>query len=486
MHPTSAPSTPSKAPAPSKASTPAEAPTPSQSSSITATQTDQVKDNTASSSPSPQSAGAKSSPGISNNSAVPSDPSASAATGTDQATSANQAVASDASHTGLSTSLSTAAASPTGNAESAATSPTRNVGGVSTNAPVTHLSTFTSNGQVYTSTSVDSGATGMDPGPTGVLSSSTQATGFFTNHGAVAGVFLVVGLAVLGLLGFLIFALCRRRRRNRIEPETRQPTLPHYGTYASDDDMHYRRTSQIRALGNVLSAGAPRPRALSGHSLPSEDSHVQSHETYYSSDPINGGETNPFANHHAASPPLHGYADLPDVPPVTQPLPQLIRPLAQPPKAVTQPINPFILPTNPFANDSRDSVASGVESTPSIYPPTLPMVDDDDDYWRRQEHEDLPELGMRGALRETEDPPVRQQPTPPESALGLWTNHSQSTVTQHNTSEENEIVRSLHPQMQYKGSTAPIANLPRLEDHEGRHVLNSGWTVPNRGEPAPR
>lgn len=73
----------------------------------------------------------------------------------------------------------------------------------------------TSNGVVYTVTQVVHNPSGsLDQGSSGGSSSS-----FFNNHGAVAGVFVVVGLAVVAILGALGLLFYRRRRRQRIDRE---------------------------------------------------------------------------------------------------------------------------------------------------------------------------------------------------------------------------------------------------------------------------
>ncbi|KAF8577868.1 hypothetical protein K439DRAFT_519140 [Ramaria rubella] len=229
--------------------------------------------------------------------------------------------------------------------------------------------------------------------------------------------------------------------------------------------MHYRRASQIRALSNVLSSGASRP--LSGAA--SDESHAFSGETYHSSDPLNILPfTNPFLQQRAVSGPseapsqehTNGY-------PNVIPFPQNSQ---------------FAPPSNPFSNHSMQSIA---ESSPSIYPPTLPSVADENEdiYWQHQAFEDIPELHEASEMAER--PKANHQPTLPKSALGLWTNTSEVTLKPYSSStisEENELVRSLHPRMEpssiHRGTTAPITSLPRLNMQEGRYPSLSGnWTV---------
>lgn len=85
--------------------------------------------------------------------------------------------------------------------------------------------------------------------PTGALaqgssSGSGTTTGFFANHGAVAGVFVVVGLVVVGMV-FALGLLCfRRRRRQRLDREVTAAAIAassstaHRSPIDEGDDMH--------------------------------------------------------------------------------------------------------------------------------------------------------------------------------------------------------------------------------------------------------
>jgi hypothetical protein len=73
----------------------------------------------------------------------------------------------------------------------------------------------TSGDQVWTVTQIVYNPTGaLDQG-----SSSGSSSSFFNNHGAVAGVFVVVGLAVVAILTGLALLFFRRRRRLRLDRE---------------------------------------------------------------------------------------------------------------------------------------------------------------------------------------------------------------------------------------------------------------------------
>ena len=261
--------------------------------------------------------------------------------------------------------------------------------------------------------------------------------------------FVVVGLVVLGLAVFLFVGLkryCLRRPRNSY---TMEPTLPELEP-SYHDNMHYRRASQMRALGDVYGAGASRP--LSGHSIASEESYKFSRDTHHSNDPIippnrfpiqraNAGLSQRYAEWH-----INGHKNMISFPP----------------------------PTRLFANQSRVSMQSAVESSPSIYPPTLPsVIDEEEDYWRQQGFERI--VNPQESERMVEKHVPQQQFTPPESMLGLWGNTSQSTFRRHSSSEENELVRNLDPRMEptsvHKGTTAPIASPPRLQLHDGPYPV---------------
>ncbi|KAF7310883.1 hypothetical protein HMN09_00631500 [Mycena chlorophos] len=85
-------------------------------------------------------------------------------------------------------------------------------GQTSSSAPpfLTVLSTSTEpNGSLVTYTHV------VANGPTGISAAIVQPSGFFHNSGVVAGVFLVVGAILTGLAVFGLYLLCRRQRRRR-------------------------------------------------------------------------------------------------------------------------------------------------------------------------------------------------------------------------------------------------------------------------------
>ncbi|KAG6814056.1 hypothetical protein H0H92_003103 [Tricholoma furcatifolium] len=86
---------------------------------------------------------------------------------------------------------------------------------VLTQSTVTSIFTTTSNGKVVTITEVSVSQT-LSPNK----SDSKDNSSFFQNTGAVAGVFVVVGLAAASILLWILFALRRRRRTRRLEHDT--------------------------------------------------------------------------------------------------------------------------------------------------------------------------------------------------------------------------------------------------------------------------
>jgi len=140
---------------------------------------------------------------------------------------------------------------------------------VTTPSAVTTVITSTAgNGQVTTITQVGVNQT-LSPNNDGSKNSS-----FFRNTGAVAGVFVLVGLAAAAILLFIFFAVRRRRRNRQIEHDSAvSATLAAAGFHRTplddDDDEHVagsrrmasvtpdaelnQRSSSRLALGSVSS-----------------------------------------------------------------------------------------------------------------------------------------------------------------------------------------------------------------------------------------
>ncbi|KAH8100673.1 hypothetical protein BXZ70DRAFT_938273 [Cristinia sonorae] len=120
------------------------------------------------------------------------------------------------------------------------------------------------NGQVMSITHVIANPTGI----WGVGdSTSASRTGFFANTGAVAGVFLVVGIIVAAIAAVLTFALCRKRRRRFIRNSISRP-LPYPENPFEDPrdtpspaEMRYAtsESSHRNLMGNAALTRSPPP-----------------------------------------------------------------------------------------------------------------------------------------------------------------------------------------------------------------------------------
>ncbi|KAG6890427.1 hypothetical protein C0995_008781 [Termitomyces sp. Mi166 len=117
--------------------------------------------------------------------------------------------------------------------------------GVLTETTVTSIFTTTSNGQVVTITEVSVSQT-LSPNK-----SNSKDDSFFQNTGAVAGVFVVVGLAAASIFLWILFALRRRRRTRRLEHDTAvSATLAAAGfhrTPLDDDDENENANGSRRS-----------------------------------------------------------------------------------------------------------------------------------------------------------------------------------------------------------------------------------------------
>lgn len=215
----------------------------------------------------------------------------------------------------------------------------------------------------------------------------------------------------------------------------------------------------MRGLRDAVSGGASGPMPSSRRSITSDDSHTFSRDTHHSDSPIMPPYLNRSANHHVDVHPsrdieghTNGYQNLIPFPPASK----------------------------PFAQKSQVSVQSAVETSPSIYPPTLPSVADEDEerYWRQHGFDRVSHSQDADKMIEKHVPV--QQPTPTDSALGLWTDTS-PTDSRGPSTLENELVRSMDSRMEptsvHKGSTAPIAVPPRLHLQDGRYPVVGSYTV---------
>lgn len=115
----------------------------------------------------------------------------------------------------------------------------------------------TSNGVVFTVTQIVHNPGGDLNSSSGGSNGSTSA--FFNNKGAVAGVFVVVGLAVFGILAALGLLCFRRRRRQRLDREVTAAAIAasggHTGRSVLDeqDDMDHPSSSAHHTAGSYPS-----------------------------------------------------------------------------------------------------------------------------------------------------------------------------------------------------------------------------------------
>ncbi|KAJ7492645.1 hypothetical protein FB451DRAFT_1219120 [Mycena latifolia] len=128
---------------------------------------------------------------------------------------------------------------------------TDSLGHTTTSAPIaiTSVVTFTSNGVPETTTVVKLNPTLGSDGH------SSGGSSFFKNTGAVAGVFVLVGLAAASIVLWILFGLRRRRRNRRIEHDTAvSATLAAAGFHRApldDDEHHDSRHSRALASSDM-------------------------------------------------------------------------------------------------------------------------------------------------------------------------------------------------------------------------------------------
>ncbi|KAJ6604624.1 hypothetical protein DFH09DRAFT_316231 [Mycena vulgaris] len=133
---------------------------------------------------------------------------------------------------------------------------TDSLGHTTTSAPITITSivTFTSNGVPVTTTEEKLNPTlGSEDG------SNRGGSSFFKNTGAVAGVFILVGLAAAAIFLWVVFGLRRRRRNRRREHDTAvSATLAAAGLHRVplDDDDHENSPRQSRFADMEMRTGS--------------------------------------------------------------------------------------------------------------------------------------------------------------------------------------------------------------------------------------
>ncbi|CAA7265827.1 unnamed protein product [Cyclocybe aegerita] len=169
---------------------------------------------------------------------------------------------------------------------------------------------------------------------------TSEAGGILHNQGALAGIFVAVGLAIAAIIGGIIFLVCRRRRKNRrlrwlVGMRQQQPPSPSVDPFQDPYDSYSQTSPQMRTAGNAQDAVSMEHRSVS----PAIDAPIMTHNRRSLR---NGGASEPHPQHLG-----NGLQHLDNVD-----LDLLVR--------------------SPFRN-------SFAPSTPSLYPASLPPVNDDHD-----------------------------------------------------------------------------------------------------------
>ncbi|GJE86171.1 hypothetical protein PsYK624_022510 [Phanerochaete sordida] len=120
---------------------------------------------------------------------------------------------------------------------------------------VTSLAVSTqANGSLFTVTHIEANPTGI-----WAIGDTSMGHGFFSHGGAVAGVFVVVGLIVAAIAGVVTFFLCKRRRRARIRHSISrplpQPDNPFEDPRATPSPTQMRYTGSDSSHRNLLGTG---------------------------------------------------------------------------------------------------------------------------------------------------------------------------------------------------------------------------------------
>lgn len=156
----------------------------------------------------------------------------------------------------------------------------------------------TSNGLVYTVTQIVHNPGGnLDSGSSGA---GAGTSAFFNNKGAVAGVFVVVGLVIVGVLAALGLLCFRRRRRQRLD---REVTAAAIAASAGHNSGRSRLDEDYDTGG---AAHPPSSAHHTGESYPSTvNSPMQQYSNYNASYGPAGGY-DPYASQAPLSHSSHG------------------------------------------------------------------------------------------------------------------------------------------------------------------------------------
>lgn len=159
------------------------------------------------------------------------------------------------------------------------------------------MTTTDASGRVYTVTAIVHNTANVNGS-----SSRGGGSDFFENTGAVAGVFVVVGLVVAASIGAFTFLMLRRRRRQRLDRDVaaaaaaaaaaqqprfededdHSPAMTQYGGYYASNGSHDFDQSQPQSTGgyDYEAAGGYDPYAANLVDLPNQHPGTGAHDGY--------------------------------------------------------------------------------------------------------------------------------------------------------------------------------------------------------------
>ncbi|KAJ7225540.1 hypothetical protein GGX14DRAFT_489624 [Mycena pura] len=209
---------------------------------------------------------------------------------------------------------------------------------ISAPSAITSVVTFTSDGITVTSTEIKLNPTLGSDGH------SSGGSSFFKNTGAVAGVFVLVGLAAAAIVLWIIFGLRQRRRTRRIEHDTAvSATLAAAGFHRAplDDDELHGNTSMSRAFASDMEMRTGSALALrTNSSIPS----AERTSGYQDSPGHDEAVQESFNPYHEVAVPREGY-----IPARTH---------SPPPAAFVEPYRDASGPDHPITHSASQSVGS--------------------------------------------------------------------------------------------------------------------------------
>jgi len=273
------------------------------------------------------------------------------------------------------------------------------------------------NGSFVTCTHVVANPTGFNQAIAG------GHTSFMHNAGAVAGVFLVVGAILTAIVASVTFIMCRRRRRRR--------------------EAHRRwliSVNRPRPLGDESPNPFEDPRSAPSPPMRDVSRPWDAPITW---------DTRPHAGHRESAQSATSDLGLLNLPPIQQG-----EVLAEHPAEHYNPMNPNEIGLAITTNESKPSLA---QSSPSIYPASLPAAEDEHEEAGPQQPQSPdrqmspppPPRPRRSHLRDVPQkglltPPGSVSDHSPVSEVAPWNStpndREQSTIQLHGSSQLNEIM----------------------------------------------